>query len=108
MPNVYTVPAVMPETKFGLTGIPMLKQNVMMIATMFQNQMVMDRGLGLDPSIMDRPDTYRQILIPAAVIEAVEDGEPRVMVTNVIVDGIDPDNPGKVVFHVQFVEREET
>jgi len=107
MPTEYTVPATMPETKFGLTGIEQLKQNVMIIASTRKNKMVMDRGLGVDGSIMDKPVTYARVLLPAALIEAIEDGEPRVQVLEVIVEdpSSDPGKSGLIQAHVKFVER---
>jgi hypothetical protein len=111
MPTIHTVTATtnsgMPVTRFGLTGIEQLKQNVMVIATMRKNMMVMDRSLGVDGTIIDKPATYARVLLPAALIEAIEDGEPRVQVISVdIADpSTDPSESGKIKAHIKFVER---
>lgn len=111
MPTMHTVTVTansdMPETKFGLTGIAQLKQNVMIIATLRKNMMVMDRGLGVDGTIIDKPVTYARVLIPTALIEAIEDGEPRVQVISVDVadPSSDPSESGKIKAHIKFVER---
>lgn len=103
----YVVQSVMPETRFGLTGIESIKQNVQIIATTFAGTCTLDRELGVDPSILDQPENYARLLMIGAIIEAVETGEPRVEVISV--DSVaqdDGEQSGKAVYSIKFRERE--
>ncbi|MEN1985250.1 hypothetical protein [Paenibacillus hubeiensis] len=111
MSEVYEVQTVMPDTRLGLTGIESIKQNVQMIATLAQGQMTLDRSLGVNPDVLDVPENYGRLILPGALIEAIEAGEPRAQVTEIIFPEQDYENPeffGRTPAIVRFIERSDT
>ncbi|MNW36144.1 hypothetical protein D3C74_131500 [compost metagenome] len=110
MSTIHEVMAVMPDTRYGLTGIERIKQNIRIIATMVQGQVTLDRNLGIDPEILDRPQNYVRLILPGALISAIEDAEPGVQVTEVLFADRSHDTPdefGRDVAVIRFVERSE-
>lgn len=111
MSEIFEVTSVMPDTRYGLTGIESIKQNVQIIATMLQGQMTLDRGMGIDPSVINRPESYGRLILPGTLITAIEEAEPRVQVTQVIFpeqDYSDPSFFGRTPAIIRFVERGES
>lgn len=111
MSEEYEVTSVMPDTRFGLVGIESIKQNVQIIATMLQGQMTLDRTLGLDPEVFSKPENYGRLILPGALITAIEEAEPRVQVTQVIFpeqDYSDPSFFGRTPAIIRFRERSDT
>ncbi|KAA8750088.1 hypothetical protein [Paenibacillus sp. UASWS1643] len=101
-----TVPATMPETKFGLTGIESLKQRVRIIATLVAGEAVLDREMGIDGSIFDQPEGSARLLLRGRIIDAVEQFEPQAEVTEVYyIESDDANESGSAIAYVRFRER---
>ncbi|UPK45901.1 GPW/gp25 family protein [Paenibacillus pabuli] len=102
----YKVPATMPTTRFGLTGIESIKQNVMIIASTYQGTAPLDRSLGIDSSIFDQPENSARLLLRGRIIEAVEAGEPRAEVISVdYIEQEGSNESGRAIPYVRFRER---
>lgn len=58
-------------------------QNVRTILTTVQGSVPLDRGFGIDPSLIDTPVTNVEGRLTVEIMEAVEKYEPRVQVQEV-------------------------
>lgn len=62
-------------------------QNVRTILTTMKGSVPLDRDFGLDGSVLDRPVNALRAVLTTNIIEAVEQYEPRVKVTQVSFSG---------------------
>ena len=62
-------------------------QNVRTILTTMKGSAPLDRDFGLDGSVLDRPVNALRAVLTTNIIEAVEQYEPRVKVTQVSFSG---------------------
>ncbi len=80
----YTTTAAGKSIDFGATGIQELAQNIRTIVSTAQGSAVLNRGLGMNTSLLDGPmNTVQQARLTEQIVTAVQQYEPRVEVVRV-------------------------
>ncbi|MFU1797385.1 GPW/gp25 family protein [Paenibacillus azoreducens] len=68
---------------FGATGLDEISQNIRTILTTIQGTVPLDRGLGIDITVLDNPTELAKAQLTAHVYDVLEEYEPRAEVLKV-------------------------
>ncbi|MEX3625827.1 GPW/gp25 family protein [Viridibacillus arvi] len=82
--EIYTVNKIN-EIDYGATGIAEILQNVAFILSTYKYSCPLDREFGWEPSL-DNPIDQAEAENTAAIIEAIEEYEPRATIVEIIVE----------------------
>lgn len=69
-------------------GNDRILQNITNLINTFKYEVAYDRTLGMDKSILDRPVTELQAIIPAMLTELIAEKEPRASIKEVKLLGV--------------------
>ena len=83
----YDITAISPEIDFAPGPAQEIVQNVRMILTTPRFAVPLDRGFGLDGTLLDAPLAVAQARLSAEIIDAINRYEPRADVLAVTVNG---------------------
>lgn len=81
--TTYHVTADHTPIKFGLLGAEEVRQNIRTIVSTLVGTCSFHREFGIDPEIFDLPTSVASALLEVSMISAIEEFEPRAIVTNV-------------------------
>ncbi|QLG39401.1 GPW/gp25 family protein [Paenibacillus sp. E222] len=101
--SVYNVTVDDAPLQFGLSGVEEVKQNIRTIIKTIMGTCPMHRDFGIDPIVIDMPTPAAAALLEVAALSAIENFEPRVLVTDITVN-IDENSLVPIVY---FTLREE-
>lgn len=108
--NEFWVAATTPMVvNWNPSFIEEIHQNVRTILSVYQGEVMLDRKFGIDPDIIDQPQTAAIQRLKSDIVEKVEYYEPRVKVQKVqVVDvGVATAAAGTLAFRVQIRIRDE-